>query len=193
MPTPLSVATDPAHRRAHLQGSRKPLSDTGGVTIFGGSSVTLPHPAPPDEMSPRARVYLSAGMFRHITVGLFCILAADQFAAAAFLPIIGFVPLKYWGASMVLTAWTLGFGAFLRHRTIARVGLIMSAGITALLATGLWLGAGFVWFSGGKATPITAIILTALVVKDLAVCTDPMKTPLELSATWRKVARGGES
>ena len=155
--------------------------------------MTLPHPAPPEEMSIRARVYLSAGLFRHLTTGLFCIFAANQFAAAAFIPIINFVSLPVWGGSMVCAAVALGCGAWLRHRTIARVGLIMSAAITALLASGLWLGAGFIWFSGGKATPITAIILTALVVKDLAVCTDPMKTPLELTSTWRRVARGGAS
>ena len=173
----------------HLTGFRKLGSNTHPPP---GVSVTLPHPAPADEMSPRARVYLAAGTFRHLTVGLFCIFAAHQFAAAAFLPIIRYLDLRVWGIAMVATAITLTLGALLRNRTMARTGLIMSAGITSLLASGLWLGAGLIWFSGGKATPITAIILTALVVKDLAVCTDPMKTPLELTASWRRVVRGGE-
>lgn len=157
--------------------------------------VTMPnlHPASPDEMSGRARVYLGAACARHLVVGLFCIFAYDQFVAAAFLPIINFIPLTAWGAIMVATALALATGGWLRQRTVARIGLIMSAGVTSLLASGMWLGASFIWLNGGKVTPVTAVILTALIVKDLAVCTDPMKTPLELTSMWRRVARGGAS
>lgn len=151
------------------------------------------HQAPPGEMSARARVYLGAGAGRHLLIGLFCIAASEQFAASTFIPIIGFLPLWVWGSVMLCTSAALVAGAVLRQRTIARTGLIMSAAVTSLLASGLWLGAGAVWMSGGKATPIAAILLTALVVKDLAVCTDPMKTPLELSSMWRRVAHGGSS
>lgn len=159
----------------------------------GVDAVTvLPHlHSSPDEMSSRARVYLLAGASRHAAVGAFCIVGRDQFAAAAFIPIIGFVDLAWWGAGMLVTALLLLGGSFFRHRTMARIGLIASAAITSLLASGLWLGALGVWLSGGKATPITAIILTTLVIKDLAVCTDPMKTPLELSVMWRRAASRG--
>lgn len=150
----------------------------------------LPHPASPDEMSNRARVYLYAGTFRHLTTGLFTLFAANQFSNAVFIPIINFVSLYWWGWAMVGTAASLAVGATLRNRTLARVGLIMSATVTALLASGLWLGATGQWLAGGKATPILAITLTALVVKDLAVCTNPMKTPLEFTRMWR-VALGG--
>ena len=145
----------------------------------------------PDDMSSRARVYLGAGASRHAAVGAFCIIGRDQFAAAAFIPILNFFDLSVWGVAMVATSLILLAGGSLRHRTIARTGLILSAVITALLASGLWLGAMSIWFAGGKATPITAIILTTLVIKDLAVCTDPMKTPLELSVLWRRAASRG--
>lgn len=145
----------------------------------------------PDEMSSRARVYLLAGTGRHAAIGAFCIIGRDQFAAAAFIPIINFVDLRWWGAAMIFTAALLLGGALFRNRTMARIGLIASAAVTSLLASGLWLGAIGVWLTGGKATPITAIILTTLVIKDLAVCTDPMKTPLELSILWRRAANRG--
>lgn len=154
---------------------------------------TLPHPAPPDEMTPRAQVYLAFGCFRHLVVGMFCILAGHQFTAAAFIPIIGYMALWKWGAMMVVTALLLGFGAIFRQRTMARTGLIASSVVTALLAAGMWLGASAIWMSGGTATPITAVLLTAFVGKDLAVCTDPMSTPLELTNLWRRVAPGGSS
>lgn len=161
------------------------------LTLCEVTLPTFPHPAPPGEMSSRARVYLGAGTWRHLAIGLFCLLFSDQFSAAAFIPIVGFFPLWMWGGFMVSTAVSLGLGVAFRNRTLARVGLILSAAVTSLLAAGLWLGAGHVWMSGGNATPITAIILTALVVKDLAVCTDPMKTPLEFTTLWRRVVSGG--
>ena len=172
-------------RMERLYGSPALQPEVGAV-----SAPHLPHPAPPDEMSDRARVYLYAGTFRHAVTGLFTLLAADQFASAVFNPIINFFPLVFWGAAMVATAFSLGVGAVLRNRTLARVGLIMSSTVTALMAVGLWMGATGLWLHGGKATPILAITLTALVVKDLAVCTNPMKTPLEFTRMWR-VALGG--
>lgn len=151
----------------------------------------FPHAGAPDEMTPRARVYLAFGCFRHFVVGWFCILASSQFTAAAFIPIVGYVALWVWGVAMVATSVLLGFGAAFRHRGAARWGLVLSAGITALMATGLWLGATAIWLRGGTATPITAVLLTTFVGKDLAVCTDPMRTPLERTSLWRRVARGG--
>lgn len=154
---------------------------------------TLLSPGTPDEMTPRARVYLSFGCFRHLVIGWFCILASHQFTAAAFIPIVGYLPLWIWGLAMVVTSILLGLGAGFRHRDLARYGLIVSAVITALMATGLWIGAGLIWWHGGTATPITAVLLTTFVGKDLSVCTDPMRTPLERTTLWRRVAGGGAS
>lgn len=153
----------------------------------------MPHPGHPDEMTPRAQVYLAFGTFRHLITGLFCILAANQFTATAFIPIINFVDLRVWGVAMVVVAGMLGLGAVFRQRTLARTGLIGSAVITSLMATGMWLGASAIWMAGGTATPITAVLLTAFVGKDLAVCTDPLSTPLEFTHLWRRVATGGRT
>lgn len=164
------------------------------LALLGEEAVTLPaslHPASRDEMSQRARIYQFAGVFRYSAYGIFAILFPEQFAAAAFIPVVKYVDLALWGAIFMLTAGFLFLGATLRNRTIARLGLIVSAGVTGVLATGLWIGAVDIWLSGGKATALFAATLTALVIKDLACCTDPMKTPLELTAMWRRVALGG--
>lgn len=151
----------------------------------------MPHPAAPEEMSPRARIYLTSGVFRYAVYGLFALIFQDQFSAATYIPIVDSLSLTMWGVAFGVTAGILGLGALFRHRTLARVGLIFSAAVTGALAAGLWIGAIHIWIDGGKTTALFAATLTALVVKDLAVCTDPMKTPLELTELWRKVVDGG--
>ena len=164
------------------------MSAAGDVVV---TLPPLPHPAPPDEMTARARIYLISGVYRYLVYGLFALIFQDQFSAATYLPIVDSLSLTMWGIVFGITAGILGLGALFRHRTLARVGLIMSAGVTGALAAGLWIGAIHIWIDGGKTTALFAATLTALVVKDLAVCTDPMKTPLELTDLWRKVVDGG--
>jgi hypothetical protein len=134
----------------------------------------------PEAMTGRARAYLSVNGLRHLLIGVFIIVQPGQFSAGAFIPIVSVIrPLWIWGAAFVATAVVCGVAVWLRSRAWARSGLIASAGTTAVAAAGLWLGIINLWLEGRPATIFTATILAALVAKDLIVCSQPMRTPLE--------------
>lgn len=140
---------------------------------------------PPEEMTRSARVYLFAGAGRNLMVGLFAWRWPEQFTSGVYVPIIEFAGIGPWAVSLLATGLVLFAGAMLRHRDIARVGLVMSVAATAFMAAGIWIGAADVWLAGGTAAPISAPLLTALVVKDSAVCGNPMRLPLDLTG-WIK-------
>lgn len=133
----------------------------------------------PGAMTRRARAYLIITAARHLSIGAFTIAAQGQFTAAAFIPIVGYLPLVVWGIAFLIAAVVCLMGAWLRSAAWARAGLLLSAVTTALIATGLWIGIITIWRNGGQATPISVILLTALVCKDLAVCTQPLRSPFE--------------
>jgi hypothetical protein len=151
----------------------------------------VPRAEPAEEMSVRAQSYLLWGFGRHAATGAFMVWSADQFVNAQFLPIISYFTIPVWGWLCIIVGLICLIGTVLRNRDVARLGLMLSACITAALTTGLWLGAIDIWMAGGKTTPILAIALTSLVGKDLSVCTNPMRTPFELDEVVKRLKAGG--
>jgi hypothetical protein len=133
----------------------------------------------PQAMTSRARAYLIIGGTRHFLIGGFMMRFANQFAAATFIPIVGAFPLWFWASVMLTAAGLMGAAAFLRSASIARAGLVVSGSVTLAIGVGVLAGAILVWLDGGKATPITAILLLSLALKDFAVCTQPIRSPFE--------------
>ena len=133
----------------------------------------------PEAMTRRAVAYLCIGAARHTLIGIFAIGYADQFANAAFIPIIEYAPLWVWGAFMLVAAALMLVAAIWRSAWIARLGLVVSATLTLAIGSGIALGVIEVWSTGGRATPISAILLLSLALKDYAVCTQPMRSPFE--------------
>lgn len=138
-----------------------------------------PHTNGPEAMTTRARAYLIIGGLRHLLIGGFMLRFEDQFAAATFLPIVGAFPLWAWAGAMLAAAALMGTAATFRSANIARVGLVISASVTLAIGVGITAGIIGVWIDGGKATPISAILLLALASKDFAVCTQPIRSPFE--------------
>jgi hypothetical protein len=130
-------------------------------------------------MTTRARAYLIIGGLRHLLIGAFTLRFQTQYASAAYIPIVGAFPLWAWAGAMLAAAVLMGTAAVLRSCGIARVGLVISASVTLAIGVGITAGIIGVWASGGKATPISAILLLALACKDFAVCAQPIRSPFE--------------
>lgn len=159
-------------------------------------------------MSRRARVYISAGGLRHLGIGATMLAAPWLYSAAAFVPIFNLVGQIWWASIMVVVGLVCIVGAFTRKVDIARAGMIGSAVVTVVLATGLTFGLLNVWFGFLNAvgqhgffellidrpavypkfllgiypappSPLLAFLLLSLSVKDFTMCAQPLRVPLE--------------
>jgi hypothetical protein len=139
----------------------------------------------PEAMTRRARWYLSVAGLRQGTLGLFCILTPWLFTSAAFIPILSYLPVAWWGIFMTICGILCGLAALLRSGDMARVAMVISATITLVLAAGVWIGIGAIWvdyWQGDRevaASPLMPILLTALAAKDYIVCAQPVRSPFE--------------
>lgn len=162
----------------------------------------------PRAMSRRARVYISAGGCRHLFIGLSMLIAPWLYSAAAFVPIFNLLDSSIWAWSMCVVGLVCLAGAFTRQTDIARAGMIGSAILTVVLATGLTLGLVNVWWSFGERlgmdrllqlvldhpalypaelvqivvappSPFLALVLLSLSVKDFTMCAQPLRVPVE--------------
>lgn len=130
---------------------------------------------PVDDMTPRARLYLSVAALRHILIGLACLCMPDAFVSHSFDQIVAVLPMEGWGIVFLGAGATCTAAALTRSETLARVGLILSAASTAV-----WAG-GFVaaYLAGTAAAPTGPIIYWAVTFKDLVVCRQPLRSPFE--------------
>lgn len=139
-------------------------------------SITDRARVPPDQMSGRARFYLGIAATRHILVALCTWFLADRFTAPSFDQILAILPLWCWGVAFAGAGLACGAAAIIGHETLARVGLILSAGSTAL-----WAGGFLAALMAGPANVgiVGVIIWWALAAKDLVVCRQPIRSPFE--------------
>jgi hypothetical protein len=139
----------------------------------------------PEAMTRRARWYLSVAAIRHLTLGVFCLIAPWLFANAAFIPILNFVPLWGWGSVMAATGATCAVAAAFRHGGWARLAMVCSATVTIVLGAGVTVGVAIVWakYLAGTvdtpASPVLPVLLLALAAKDYIVCGQPIRSPFE--------------
>lgn len=139
---------------------------------------TLAHPrrVPPEQMTGRARAYLTIAAARHIAVAWCVWTMTARFTAPVFDVVAAIMPLWTWGVVFFVAGATCGMAALLGRESLARTGLILSA-----TSTGVW-GAAFVIaiFTGPPSVGILgAIFLWALTAKDLVVCRQPLRSPFE--------------
>lgn len=162
-----------------------------------------------DAMTKRARLYFVAGGGRHGLTGLTLLLLPWMYSGAAFVPIFNMLSVLTWGWIMFITGLICNFAAVNKNGDLARIGIVFSAMITAVMALGLWVGISIVWFKwfdevGPDAfwtlvwdrpstypellktisniippSPFLPIVMTALVIKDFAMCAQPLRVPLE--------------
>ena len=169
----------------------------------------------PEAMTNRARVYLAASGFRHTVLGLFLIATPWLFSAALFVPIFNLLPLTAWGIIMLLCGIVCTASWIARNGDLARVGMVLSASITLVLAAGLTIGLVSVWASWietvtwpeawalfvsrqvtypprlvavapSPPSPFLMLVMIAVTVKDFAVTAQPMRVPLEESISRRR-------
>ena len=172
----------------------------------------------PEAMTLRARVYLAACGFRHVLIGLFLIVTPWLFNAALFVPIFNLLPLLAWGVSMTVCGVVCTLAWIIRNGDWARVGMVMSASITLVLAAGLTIGLFSVWadwvetvglheawtlllaredgypqrlvgLAAAPPSPFLTLVMMAVTVKDFAICAQPMRVPLEESVRVRRLKR----
>lgn len=139
--------------------------------------VSLSHP--PEEMTRRARAYLSIGGVRHLLIGGFTLAVPQNFASTIYIPIISYMPLAVWGVVFVVTGAICIASCLTGSGFWARLGLVLSATSTLACGVGITIGCIEAWLAHQRLTPITAILLVSLAAKDYAVCTQPLRSPFE--------------
>lgn len=163
----------------------------------------------PNAMSNRAQAYLALAGARHFLTGAFLLGAPWLFSAAAFVPMFGSVPLDAWGTVFFLEGCACVFAAAARNGDVARVAMVVSATVSTVLGVGLAIGIGVAWTAWFQhvgwdvvqqlmlnrpitypieLTPVAPappspllfpIILLPMAGKDLVMCAQPLRVPLE--------------
>jgi hypothetical protein len=131
----------------------------------------------PEQMTGRAQMYLTIAGIRHLAIGLCCLLVPWAFHTSSWRPLRALVPggLLTWGIAGCLTGLICLSAAGAKKEGWARAGLLSSAVITGLWAGALWSAVAL----GEASSPTGPIIWTAVVLKDLVVCRQPMRSPFE--------------
>lgn len=126
-------------------------------------------------MTPRARWYLIIAATRHLLTAGFAIFFAESFRSTSFGPLIDAAPLWMWGVMFAGAGIACAIGAAKRSARIARLGLMLSATSTLMLAAGICVAI----FTGELSAPTGPIIYLAVAFKDFTVCADPLRSPFE--------------
>lgn len=162
----------------------------------------------PYAMTNRARTYLSVAGARHFLVGAFMLSTPWLFSAAAFGPMFTAVPLDGWGVALFAVGAACAFSAIARNADVARVAMVASATISSVLGLGLAIGIGAAWstwvqhlgwdlvsdllatrpvaypdgllgLTTAPPSPMLPLALIPLAIKDLVMCAQPLRVPLE--------------
>lgn len=135
----------------------------------------LPLRPEPERMTGRAQVYLAVTAVTHALMAYVCGFREDWFKASSYQTIRGVMPLPAWSAIFLVSALVCTYAALRRSETAARIGLILAASFIGTWEFGLVAAA----INGTLAGPTGLIGWGALVAKDLIVCLEPLRTPLE--------------
>jgi hypothetical protein len=128
-------------------------------------------------MTGRAQSYLLVAGMRHLLIGVCCILVPRWFTSPSYDQIKALAPggLFAWGVVGTLVGLGCIAAAAFKHVGLARGGLLASAVVTSLWAGGLFAA----MLEGNLTGPTGPVIWTALTLKDLVVCRQPMRSPFE--------------
>lgn len=134
-----------------------------------------------EEMTPRARAYLTIAAVRHTLVGSFCILTPHAFHSPGYIPIKHAIPappdqaLACWGVLFIATGALAAHAAIRRQEGYARWALLASVVSSALWAAGFIAGL----VQGQTGGPTGWVIWTAVTLKDITMLRAPMRNPFE--------------
>lgn len=138
-----------------------------------------------EEMTMRARWYLTIGGLRHYLIGGFALSYPQMFVSPAYIPLLNYAPLAFWAVAFLVAGTFCIVACWNRSANYARVGLILSATFTSAWAVALGMGIADAWLHNVRITPILVILLFSLAAKDYAVCTQPLRSPFEQLLTDR--------
>lgn len=133
------------------------------------------HEAIVDEMTWRAKAYLSICAARHGLLGISTLLVPNTFQGPAFEEIRGAASLTVWGMIFIAGGLHLTYAAWTGKETAARSAMTVSAIVTSVWAAGFIMA----FEPGGVVSPVAAILFSALTLKDLVICRQPMRSPFE--------------
>lgn len=142
---------------------------------------------PPEQMTWRARAYLTIGAARHILVGALSIVVSHDFDGTPWAVVINVLPLWIWGIVFLAGGLHLAFAAAIGDEGHARWGLVISASLTAGWATGFLLAT----LQGSVSAFLIGVLFAALSLKDFVVCAQPLRSPFE--PVMRRYARPGRT
>lgn len=149
--------------------------------------MTLIPPVPPEVMTWRARAYVGVTATRNAALGACAIGLPGDFSGDSYQVITEIAPISVWGVMFFIGGSHLAYAAVTGNEGHARTGLSLSAVSTSLWAAGFYMA----YFVGGVVTLIGAIVFTALTLKDLIVCAQPMRSPFERIVREYVGPRGG--
>ncbi len=110
----------------------------------------------------------------------------EAFTSSTFHAVIGIAPLQTWSVVFIAAGTLIGWSAMRGSEGGARAGLGLAAVVSLMWAACFVIAL----FDGTSASPIGAIIWAALAGKDLVVCGQPLRSPLE---PWvRRLTDNGE-
>lgn len=132
---------------------------------------------PEEQMTVRARAYLCIGALRHLAIGVAGLTVPQTFGSKAFNVLFDVFSLPVWSVLFLLGGLHLAYAAGRGDVWHARVALIISACMTASWAVGF--GIAFNEDHRDLVSPLGCILLTALMLKDLVQCGQPLRSPFE--------------
>lgn len=147
------------------------MGTLSGVTTSSVALLSVPE----EQMTWRARAYLTVGSLRHLAIGVTGLTLADTYDGDAFAILFRIFSLEVWATIFLVGGLHLAYAAGRGSVGHARVALIISASMTAAWAVGF----GLAFHQGGVVSPLGCILFTALVLKDLVQCGQPLRSPFE--------------
>jgi FtsH-binding integral membrane protein len=125
-------------------------------------------------MTWRARAYLSVAAARHLVLGLFMALDPSSFVGPAWDGLFDIAPYWLWTVALLLGGTHLSYSALRQSAGHARTALVISAAVSLM-----WAGAFGLVVLEGSASVLATVIFTAMALKDLIVCAQPLRSPFE--------------
>lgn len=136
--------------------------------------MNLRRTVPPEQMTARARIYLTIAAAQHLLIAGGLLLFPGAWSTPSFAVLAGLAPLWVWGALMLAGGLHLTWSALTGSEGHARVALVGAAVLAALWSAGFLLA-----WEHGVATALGGIVFAAVAGKDLMVCGQPLRSPFE--------------
>ena len=127
-----------------------------------------------EQMTWRAKSYLAVGALRHLIIASAMVLAPASFDSPAFTGLFDIAPYWFWVVTLAIGGLHLAYSALTRSESHARTALTISAAVSFM-----WAGAFGLVVLEGSASVLATVIFSALGLKDLVVCAQPLRSPFE--------------